>query len=124
MTSASVAAPIASCACSTARSSTSNGWRLPMYARVTLLEIDTVRISMDAALARYRELMLPHLRELPGYCGVYVMSTPEGKGAVLTLWDTAEQAATSDRGFYAEELGSFATFFRAPPGRESYEVVL
>ncbi len=94
-----------------------------MYARVTLLEIDTVRIDMDAALERYKALMLPRLREQPGYRGVFVLSTPEGKGAVITLWDTAEQAATSDTGFYAHELGSFATFFRSPPGRDSYEVV-
>jgi hypothetical protein len=94
-----------------------------MFARVTLLEIDTVRMSMNSALVRYKELMLPRLREQPGYRGVYVLSTPEGKGAVITLWDTPAEAATVESGFYAHELDSFTTFFRSPPGRESYEVV-
>ncbi len=94
-----------------------------MYARLTLLEIDTVRVSMDTALDHYRNVILPVLHEQPGFRGVYVLSTPEGKGAVLTLWDTEAQASIDVQAFYGEALGSFATFFRAPPGRERYELV-
>ena len=94
-----------------------------MYARLTLLEIDTVRMSMESALEHYREVIVPMLHEQPGYLGVYVLSTPDGKGAVLSLWEEEAQAATENQAFYGEALGSFATFFRAPPGRERYEVV-
>jgi hypothetical protein len=94
-----------------------------MYARVTLLEIDTVRTSMDAALALFREHTAPRLREQPGYRGVYVLTTPEGKGLLMSLWDTEQEAATEgDHGFYEAELGHFATLFRSPPGRDRYEV--
>ena len=94
-----------------------------MHARLTLLEIDTVRTSMAAALERFQAEVLPGLREQPGYRGVFVLTTPEGKGALMSLWDTADQAATEgDHSFYATALGAFATLFRAPPGRGSYEV--
>jgi heme-degrading monooxygenase HmoA len=95
-----------------------------MYARLTLLEIDTVRTSMGTALEHYETKVAPRLREQPGYRGVYVLATPEGKGAILSLWDTQEQAATEGaHSFYAEALGSFATFYRSAPGRERYEVL-
>jgi hypothetical protein len=95
-----------------------------MFARLTLLEIDTVRVSMNDALDRFRSEIAPHLREQPGYCGVFVLSTPEGKGALLSLWETEGQAAIEgDHNFYGEALGSFATFFRSAPGRDRYEVV-
>ena len=94
-----------------------------MFARLTLLEIDTVRVSMNEALARFESDIAPSLCEQPGYCGVFVLTTPEGKGALLSFWSTAEQAATEgDHQFYGEALGNFATFFRSAPGRERYEV--
>jgi len=95
-----------------------------MYARLTLLEIDMVRTSMEAALDRFETDIAPRLQAQPGYCGVFVMTTPEGKGALLSLWETADQAAIEgDHQFYADALGAFATLFRSPPGRERYAVV-
>jgi hypothetical protein len=38
-----------------------------VYSRVTLLEIDTVRIDLDSALELFRERVLPQVREQPGY---------------------------------------------------------
>jgi len=95
-----------------------------MFARLTLLEIDTVRVSMDEALDRFRVEIAPQLRDQPGYRGVFVLTTEEGKGALLSLWETEEQAAVNgEHQFYGEALGSFATLFRSAPGRERYEVV-
>ena len=95
-----------------------------MYSRVTLLEIDTMRIDMEAALELFRERVLPSLREQDGFEGVYVLGTPEGKGMLLSLWDTEEAAdATAETGFYPEVLAKYVTLFRAPPGREHYEVL-
>ena len=95
-----------------------------MFARLTLLEIDTVLVSMDEALDHFQRDVAPRLREQPGYRGVFVLSTPEGRGALLSLWETEQQAAIEgDHHFYGEALESFATFFRSAPGRERYEVV-
>jgi len=55
-----------------------------MFARITQFEIDTVRISLEEALARFKEMILPEVRKQPGYLGVYVLQTPEGKGALVS----------------------------------------
>ena len=93
-----------------------------MYSRVTLVEIDTLRIGMDEALELYREAVLPRLSELDGYLGVLVMANPDGVGMLVTLWETEEAALAG--GFYYETLERFVTFFRQPSGRDHYEVVL
>ena len=94
-----------------------------MYARVTLLEIDTERVDVDDALTLYREQVMPDLRQQPGYEGVYVLATPEGRGLIMSLWASEEAAdASAQSGFYSDVLARFVTLFRSPPGRERYEV--
>jgi hypothetical protein len=94
-----------------------------MYARVTMLEIDTARLSVESALKTYVDEVLPDVRSQPGYDGIYMLSTPEGKGLVITLWDDEQAAeASSPVGFYADVLEQFVTFFKSPPGRDRYRV--
>lgn len=96
-----------------------------MYARVTQFEIDTVRVSLDEALERFREAVLPEVRKQPGYAGLYVLRTPEGKGVLLSLWETEEAAqAGVESGYYDEQVAKFLLLTRQPPGRDHYEVVL
>jgi len=98
-----------------------------MVARTTLAEIDAVRMSVDAAVELFRGSVVPALHEQEGFEGVYVLLSPEGKALVLTFWDseeTAEAGLAGDRSFYEEQVGKFVTLYRAPPGRETYEVVL
>lgn len=95
-----------------------------MFARITLFEIDTLRISLDEALERFKELVVPETRKREGYEGLYVMRTPEGKGLIVSLW-ASEEAATAGiaSGYYEEQVAKFLTLYHAPPGREHYEVV-
>ena len=96
-----------------------------MFARLTLLEIDTVRIPTDAAVEVFTQEVLPELQRQPGYVGVLVLSTPLGRGALLSLWETEEAAeAGATSGWYPEELERYMTLFRTPPGRERYELSL
>jgi len=90
---------------------------------VTLLEIDTLRVDVEEALARFRAEVLPQLREQPGYEGVLVLVSPEGPGLLVSLWSD-EQAMEAAGPFAAGALARFATIFRAPPGREHYAVRL
>ena len=95
-----------------------------MFARVTPFEIDTLRISLVEAERLFDERVVPNLRQQPGLAGFYVMRTAEGKGLVITLWDTEEAAnAGIGSGYYAEQVAQFVTFMRQPPGRDQYEVV-
>lgn len=94
-----------------------------MYARTTLLEIDTVRISIDDADKVFTETVLPVLREQPGFVGMYGFANADGKAMLVSFWETAEQAeAGRDQGFYPELLEEYLTLFRSPPGRATYEV--
>ena len=96
-----------------------------MVARVTLADIDTVRMSLEQAVARFEELILPDLRELDGYEGAYVLATPDGKALVMTLWENEEAARRDiDSGFYRAQVEKFVTIYRSPPGRETYDVLV
>jgi heme-degrading monooxygenase HmoA len=98
-----------------------------VIARLTTADIDTVRTSVENAVDVFRESVLPALHEQPGYEGSYVLLSPEGKALVLTFWATVEDADSGiagARSFYSEQVAKFATIYRSPPGRESYDVVL
>jgi heme-degrading monooxygenase HmoA len=96
-----------------------------MHARVTLLEIDTLRATVPAAMALFEREVLPELQAQDGYRGIVVLATPNGKAALVSFWDTEEQADTgTPGGFYAETLARYVTLFAAPPGRERYEVLV
>lgn len=92
-----------------------------MFSRVTLLEIDAVRTDVDGALERYREEVLSKLREQPGYEGAFVMLNPDGQGLVMSLW-SSDETLQATAPLAGAALHSFATIFKAPPGREQYEV--
>lgn len=94
-----------------------------MFARTTSLEIDTVRVTVEEALTAFEDLVAPRLESQDGFRGVYVLATPEGRGLLVSFWDTAEQADSSGAdGWYPDVLAEFVTMFRTPPGREHYEV--
>jgi heme-degrading monooxygenase HmoA len=94
-----------------------------VYARTTSLEIDTLRISVDDALDVFKADVLPRLRTLPGFEGVFALSTAEGKAMLVSFWDTADHAdAGEESAWYSGVLDEYTTFFRSPPGRQHYEV--
>jgi heme-degrading monooxygenase HmoA len=96
-----------------------------MVARAPDAEIDAVRTIVHDAVDRFKESVVPALHEQEGYEGAYVLLSPEGKVLVLTFWADDEAAQASQvSGFYREQLEKFVTIYRAPPGREAYEVVL
>ena len=92
-----------------------------MYSRVTLLEIDTMRVDIDDAADTFRAVVAPGLAEQEGYEGAVALVTPEGKGMIVTFWDNEDEAQDIS-GFASAELERFVTMFRSPPGRELYEV--
>lgn len=95
-----------------------------MFARVTLFEIDTLRISPGQALEQFRQSIVPAAKKQEGYEGLYVLGTPEGKGLIMSLWSSEETAiAGVESGYYDEQLAKFISVFRAPAGRDHYEVL-
>jgi heme-degrading monooxygenase HmoA len=98
-----------------------------MIARVTLAEIDPVRISVERASRLFEDSVVPALREQDGYQGAYVLLSVQGKVLALTFWESeaaADAGLQGSRSFYAEQVEKFVTLYRSPPGREMYEVVV
>jgi heme-degrading monooxygenase HmoA len=96
-----------------------------MVARVTLADIDVVRMGIGDATRHFEEVLLPALRERPGYKGVFALANDEGKALVMSLWDSDEVAeAGLESGFYAAQVEEYVTVYRAPPGRETYRVLV
>ncbi len=98
-----------------------------MVARVTLAEIDPVRQNPRRAIERFESELIPALQQQEGYEGCYVLLSEEGKVLVISLWSSDEAArATRLSGFYQAQIEKISEFvvFRAPPGREAYEVVV
>ena len=66
--------------------------------------------------------MQPELRRRPGFRGAVVLANQMGFGTIVTLWEREEQAAPDAD--YEATLARYVTLFRAPPGRETYEVLV
>lgn len=98
-----------------------------MVARVTVAEIDPVRQDPREAIEHFKRDLIPPLHEQDGYEGCHVLLSDEGKVLVITFWSDREAArATRESGFYRsqiEKLSDFV-FYRSPPGREAYDVVV
>jgi hypothetical protein len=92
-----------------------------VYSRVTLVEIDTMRVDIDEAAELFRTEVAPRLAEQGDYTGAVALVTPEGKGMIITFWETREGAQDAS-GIASAELERNMTMFRSPPGRELYEV--
>ncbi len=98
-----------------------------MIARVTLAEVDPVRMSVERAVRLFQDSVVPALHEQDGYEGAYVLLSDGGKVLALTFWsseDAAQAGLRGPRSFYTEQIGKFVTLYRAPPGREMYDVVV
>jgi hypothetical protein len=93
-----------------------------MYSRVTLLEIDTLRASLVEVENTFENTVVPRLEQTDGYEGALVLATPEGKGMVVTFWAT-EEAAQASVAFARSAADEFVTLYRAPAGREHYDVM-
>ena len=94
-----------------------------MVARVTLAEIDTVRMSVPHAVELFESSVLPDLRAEPGYEGGYVLATPEGHATVVTFWRD-EEAATASDAAWSSQVEKFVTVLRSPAGHEAYDVLV
>ena len=69
-----------------------------MYARTTLLEIDTLPRLLDDAVAEFEAAVMPRLREQRGFLGLYALTTPAGRAMLITFWETADKPTTRYRG--------------------------
>jgi heme-degrading monooxygenase HmoA len=95
-----------------------------MFAR--LLRIKTNIERIDEAAKLFEESVIPSCKNQKGYKGAYfLIDRKTGVSIAITLWENeADMLATESSHFFQEQLVKFITFFKAPPIREAYEVVV
>ncbi len=95
-----------------------------MFARLTISRISPDRI--DEFIKLYKESALPAAREQKGYRGANLMVDHKtGNGVALSLWESEEDAVANEKNlYYQEQVVKFRTFYKKPPIREGYEVVI
>lgn len=93
-----------------------------MYARLTTIRVKTERI--DEAIKLYKKSVVPEAKLQKGFRGTYLLADRKtGKGVVITLWKSEEDAiANEENRYYQEQLIKFMNLFDGPPIREGYEV--
>ena len=95
-----------------------------MFARLTILRISPDRI--DEFAKRFKEGVIPAAKSQKGYHGARVfMNRKTGNGVAITLWKSEEDAVANEKNrYYQEQVAKFITFYKTPPIREGYEVVI
>ena len=95
-----------------------------MFARVTVSQIKVDKV--DETIKIVEESVLSAAKSQKGYRGAYLFTDRKtGKGLMISLWDSEEDAVASEEsGYYQEQVAKFKDFFTAPPVREGYEVSL
>jgi hypothetical protein len=80
----------------------------------------------DKTAALFHEAVVPAAKEQAGFKGGLLLTDrSSGKTVAISLWDTAEALAASERsGYYQAQIDKLAGvgFLAGPPVRESYEV--
>ena len=94
-----------------------------MFARLTITQ--TKIDLLDEAVKVTKESVLPAAKSQKGFRGAYLLSQPNGKAIMISLWETEEDAVANEKsGYYQEQLAKFKDMFTAPPVHEGYNVSL
>jgi heme-degrading monooxygenase HmoA len=95
-----------------------------MFARQTTFHY---RINeLDKAVEIVKESIVPAAKSQKGYHGFHFMvDRKTGKAVAIVIWDSEEDAiANEESHYYQEQLVKTMRFYREPPIREGYEIVI
>jgi len=95
-----------------------------MFTRLLRIKTGTDRI--DEASKLFEENVIPLCQNQKGFQGAYYLADREtGICLLMTLWESKEDmVATEESRFFQEQLVKFMDFFKEPPVREAYEVIV
>ncbi len=95
-----------------------------MFAR--LLRMQTKIERIDEAAKLFEESVIPLCKDKKGYKGAYFLTDRKtGTSIPITLWESEkDMLATESSHFFQEQLVKFMGFFKAPPIRETFEVIV
>jgi len=95
-----------------------------MFARFTIIHTKIDRI--DEAAKLFEESVIPAFKSQKGYDAAYFISERDtGKSICISIWDSEEDALKNEEShIYQEQLVKFMRFFKDPPYKEGYEVLV
>ncbi len=82
--------------------------------------------ELDKAVNIVKDSIVPAAKSQEGYRGFYFMiDRKTGKAVAIVLWNSEEDAIANEKShFYQEQLVKTMHFYREPPIREGYDVVV
>jgi heme-degrading monooxygenase HmoA len=82
--------------------------------------------GVDEAVRIFQESVLPGCKKQKGFKGGCFLDDREtGECVLITMWKTEKDMLASEESrFFQSQLIKFMPFFKSPPVRESYEVVV
>lgn len=94
------------------------------YARVLRMNLKIDRVDMAKKI--FEESVIPLCKNQKGFLGAYFLADKESGTCVpITLWESEEDMLATERSaFFQEQIIKFMPFFKSPPVREGYEVVV
>lgn len=95
-----------------------------MYARILRSHFKVDKVG--EAVVVFRKSVLPLLKKQKGFKRAYFTTDAvTGDGVAVTFWENAEALLASEENcFFQEQVAKFVPFYREPPVREAYEVVV
>src|SRR5215212_5597576 len=93
-----------------------------MHAGVVSVRLQPGKVEEAAQI--YQDSVAPELRQMRGFQAGYVLTNAQtGKGYIIGLWDTQEDAQSFESsGTFREQAAKFEDVLDGPPSREVYEV--
>jgi heme-degrading monooxygenase HmoA len=94
------------------------------YARLLRMHLKIDRI--DTAKKIFEESVIPLCKSQKGFLGAYFLADKESGTCIpITVWESEEDMLATERNaFFQEQIIKFMPFFKSPPIREGYEVVV
>lgn len=94
-----------------------------MFARVTITKAPGAKI--DEITKIMKESIIPAAKTQKGFRGLYSFGNRQtGKEITFSLWDTEEDAVTSElSGYYQEQVHKLDSYFSEEPVMEGYELL-
>ena len=95
-----------------------------MFAR--LLKYQTNIDRIDKASKLFHDTVIPMCKTQKGYKGAFFLADrATGECMPMTLWKTEEDMLANEKSlFFQEQVVKFINFFKSPPIREAYEVII
>jgi heme-degrading monooxygenase HmoA len=94
------------------------------YARILRMHLKLDRV--DQAKKIFEESVIPLCKNQKGYISAFFLTDRDsGTCLPITIWESEEDMLATERSaFFQEQIIKFMPFFKSPPIREGFEVVV